>query len=102
MTVPGRNEARTGLRMMPTFPRSSLKFRKAGFPRYGFKAGKSGGAFLSNAMSYASNGLPPPVVHSASLRHVLVLSRGSAVRLCTSVQAAIAALPQGSSLRSGL
>jgi len=45
--LPGRNEARTGLRMMPTFPRSSLKFRKAGFPRYGFKAGMSGGAFPS-------------------------------------------------------
>jgi hypothetical protein len=28
----GRIEARTGLRMMPTFPRPSLSFRKAGFP----------------------------------------------------------------------
>jgi hypothetical protein len=27
--------ARTGLRMMPTFPRSPLTFRKASFPRYG-------------------------------------------------------------------
>ena len=32
-------EARTGLRMMPTFPRPSLSFRTAGFPRYGWKAG---------------------------------------------------------------
>jgi hypothetical protein len=32
-------------RMMPTFPSSSLKFRTAGFPRYGFKAGISGVAF---------------------------------------------------------
>ena len=31
----GRIEARTGLRMMPTFPRSPLTFRKASFPRYG-------------------------------------------------------------------
>ena len=31
----GRIEARTGLRMMPTFPRSPLTFRTAGFPRYG-------------------------------------------------------------------
>ena len=31
--------ARTGLRMMPTFPSSPLKFRTASFPRYGFKAG---------------------------------------------------------------
>jgi hypothetical protein len=33
----GRIEARTGLRMMPTFPRPPLRFRKAGFPRYGSK-----------------------------------------------------------------
>jgi len=33
--------ARTGLRMMPTFPSPPLKFRTAGFPRYGFKAGLS-------------------------------------------------------------
>jgi hypothetical protein len=30
--------ARTGLRMMPTFPSSPLKSRTAGFPQYGFKA----------------------------------------------------------------
>jgi hypothetical protein len=30
--VPGRTMARTGLRMMPTSPSSSLKFRTAGFP----------------------------------------------------------------------
>ena len=35
----GRTMARTGLRMMPTFPRPSLSFRTAGFPRYGWKAG---------------------------------------------------------------
>src|SRR5450756_2594195 len=35
------NPARTGLRMMPTFPRSSLSFRTAGFPQYGWKAGKA-------------------------------------------------------------
>src|ERR1039458_5558085 len=38
----GRIEARTGLRMMPTFPRSPLSFRTAGFPQYGWKAGISG------------------------------------------------------------
>jgi hypothetical protein len=43
--LPGRAMARTGLRMMPTFPSLPLKFRKAGFPRYGFKAGGSGRAF---------------------------------------------------------
>ena len=41
----GRIEARSGLRMMPTFPRSPLSFRTAGFPRYGWKAGFSDGAF---------------------------------------------------------
>ena len=43
----GRIEARTGLRMMPTSPRSPLSFRTAGFPQYGWKAGLSGGAFPS-------------------------------------------------------
>ena len=37
--------ARTRLRMMLTSPSLPLKFRRAGFPRYGFKAGISGGAF---------------------------------------------------------
>src|SRR2546421_12410499 len=41
----GMIEARTGLRMMPTSPRSPLSFRTAGFPRYGWKAGLSDGAF---------------------------------------------------------
>ena len=36
---------------MPTFPPLSLKFRKAGFPRYGFKAGVSDSAFPSTASS---------------------------------------------------
>ena len=41
----GKAMARTGLRMMPTFPLPPLKFRTAGFPRYGFKAGLSDAAF---------------------------------------------------------
>ena len=41
----GRIEARTGLRMMPTSPRSPLSFRTAGFPQYGWKDGVSDGAF---------------------------------------------------------
>ena len=41
----GKAMARTGLRMMPTFPLPPLKFRTAGFPRYGFKAGLSNEAF---------------------------------------------------------
>jgi hypothetical protein len=34
--------------MMPTFPLPPLKFRTAGFPRYGFKAGVSDEAFPAN------------------------------------------------------
>jgi len=41
----GRTMARTGLRMMPTFPSSPLRFRTVGFPQYGSKAGLSDGAF---------------------------------------------------------
>jgi hypothetical protein len=37
----GRTMTRTRLRMEPTFPSSPLRFRTAGFPRYGFKAGLS-------------------------------------------------------------
>ena len=44
----GKAMARTGLRMMPTFPLPPLKFRTAGFPRYGFKAGISDAAFPAN------------------------------------------------------
>ena len=41
----GKAMARTGLRMMPTFPLPPLKFRTAGFPQYGFKAEISDEAF---------------------------------------------------------
>ena len=34
--------------MMPTFPRSPLSFRTAGFPQYGWKAGFPSGAFLDH------------------------------------------------------
>ena len=47
----GRAMARSGLRMMPTFPLPSLKFRTAGFPQYGFKAGRSDRAFPFYASS---------------------------------------------------
>ena len=65
----GRTMARTGLRMMPTFPSSPLRFRKAGFPRYGSKAGLSDRAFpdrasvkLAPSMPVAWSGLPPSFV----------------------------------------
>src|SRR6266498_2193545 len=56
--------------MMPTFPRSPLSFRTAGFPRYGCKADISDGAFpelrqLKTAPSIHRQmfGLRPPFVH---------------------------------------
>jgi len=58
--------ARSGLRMMPTFPLLSLKFRTAGFPQYGFKAGWSDKAFPCDA-TLASNSLPASFVLPASL-----------------------------------
>src|SRR5216683_3051174 len=63
-------EARSGLRMMPTFPRSPLSFRTVGFPQYGWRAGCSGGAFpdvmkLKPApdMRDMTASLHPPFVH---------------------------------------
>lgn len=47
--------------MMPTFPLPSLKFRTAGFPQYGFKAGMSDKAFSSNA-ALAALSLPSSFV----------------------------------------
>jgi len=53
--------ALTGLRMMPTFPSPSLKFRTAGFPQYGFKDGISDGTFLQ----YGKVKLAPSIPSSA-------------------------------------
>ena len=52
--------ARTGLRMMPTSPSPSLKFRTAGFPRYGFKASLSGRAFPVDSTVKPAPGMPAP------------------------------------------
>src|SRR6266571_5108592 len=64
----GRTMARTGLRMMPTFPSSSLKFRTAGFPQYGFKAGlQVGPSSPDTDISYPSSLLPPFVLAVVSI-----------------------------------
>ena len=55
--------------MMPTFPRSPLKFRKAGFPRYGFKAGRSDGTF-------------PATPNPSAVRFVSTLCASRCHRLC--------------------
>ena len=54
----GRTMARTGLRMMPTFPSPPLKFRTAGFPQYGFKASLSGRAFPNASAVKPAPGMP--------------------------------------------
>jgi hypothetical protein len=104
----GRAMARTGLRMMPTFPSSPLRCRTAGFPQYGSKAGLSGGAFPSGApvkpapgIPVASCGLHPSFVSSVADPGI-PLSVGQVARLDTAMRAAFAALPRGPSLRSGL
>ena len=92
---PGRAVARTRLRMMLTSPPLSLKFRKAGFPRYGFKAGISDGAFLSTtwctrrAVCVRPSCTPLPVTSYSRSE-----SR-DAVRRCASVRADSLLYPRG-------
>jgi hypothetical protein len=83
---------------MPTFPLPSLKFRTAGFPQYGFKAGRSDRAFPFYASSrrtvcHCPSCSPLP---SSDPRSV----PGDGARWSSSVRTASAALPQGPSLRS--
>ena len=92
--------ARTGLRMMPTSPSSPLKFRTAGFPRYGFKAGLSGGAcprgvHVSRRLVCVHPSCPPLANRESPF------CAGEVARMSTAVRA-FTALPQGPSLRSRL
>ena len=79
--------ARTGLRMMPTFPSPPLKFRTAGFPRYGFKAGLSDEAFPANRFAIVLRAL---YCHRDSLLCVRVDALAS-----TSVRAVLPLYPRG-------
>jgi hypothetical protein len=87
--------------MMPTSPSSPLKFRTAGFPRDGFKAGLSGGAFPRGV--HVSRRLVcvhpscPPLAH----RESPFCAGGRCAREHRRASDC-AALPQGPSLRSGL
>ena len=78
--------------MMLTFPSSPLSFRTVGFPQSGWKAGISDGAFPSTANSSRRAVCHPPFVHLAASNVVPRSESRDAVRLCTTVQAAIAAV----------
>jgi hypothetical protein len=81
--------------MMPTFPPLSLKFRKAGFPRYGFKAGMSDSAFPPTAKLSRRVVCRRP---SCTPLPVTLLPRSesrNAVRWCTSVRAVLLLYPRG-------
>ena len=86
--------------MMPTFPSSPLKFRTAGFPRYGFKAGLSGGAFPrgghGSRRMVCVHPSCPPLADAES-----PFCAGGVARVNTAMRAVCTALPQGPSLRSG-
>jgi len=86
---------------MPTFPSPPLKFRTAGFPQYGFKAGlraaPSRAVFrLSRLPAYPlrAYGLRPSFVSSGANSR-LPLCVGQVTRLDTAMRAAFAALPGG-------
>ncbi len=60
--------ARTGLRMMPTFPSAPLKFRTVSFPQYGFKAGfQLEPSSWDTNITYPASLLPPFVFAIASM-----------------------------------
>jgi hypothetical protein len=90
----GKAMARTGLRMMPTFPLPPLKFRTAGFPQYGFKAGLSDATFPASWFAI--------VLRALRCHHGSLLCVRDDALVSTSVRAGHPALPQGPSLRSGL
>src|SRR5437879_4589096 len=83
----GKAMARTGLRMMPTFPLPPLKFRTAGFPRYGFKAGLSDEAFPANWLAIVLRAL-------GCQRDSLLCVRDDAL-ISTSVRADLPLYPRG-------
>jgi hypothetical protein len=88
----GRIEARIGLRMMPTFPRSPLSFRTASFPQYGCKAGYLSGAFLGDRrlkpapdIRRPPSSLHPPFVHFV-VATVVRSESGLRTRSCTAMR----------------
>ena len=103
----GRIEARSGLRMMPTFPRSSLSFRTAGFPQYGWKVGFPSGAFLDRrqlkpapGIRCPSSSLHPPFVH-LGVNAVIPHCVGPQTRLRTAMEGYYSSTPRGPRSGSG-
>ena len=92
--------ARTGLRMMPTFPSPPLRFRTAGFPQYGSKAGISDGAFPRGAAYRVTQFA---TVLRATRGSVLILDRcrGHLLGEAPPFERLAPSLPQGPSLRVG-
>ena len=85
--------------MMPTFPRSPLSFRTAGFPQYGWKAGFPSGAFLDDqrfkpapGMRRPTSSLHPPFVRLV-VSTVVPLCVGSPTRLRTAVEGHYSSAP---------
>ena len=101
--------ARTGLRMMPTFPSPSLKCRTSGFPQYGFKASLSGRACPTDITVKPAPGMPAP---STSLPRPFARFRaGGATWHCVQItprlhgplcERPLPLYPRGPWLRSGL
>src|SRR5205823_2368968 len=92
--------ARTGLRMMPTFPSSPLKFRTVSFPQYGFKADFQTVPFSPSAsLPHPSSLLPPFVLAAFSVSSPLGV--GDAALLKHHHASGSSTLPQGPSLRCG-
>jgi hypothetical protein len=69
--------ARIGLRMMPPFPSSPLRFRTAGFPQYGSKVGLSDRAFPDPASVKLAPSIPVAWIRFASTLRALRCSMGS-------------------------
>jgi len=69
--------ARTGLRMMPTFPWSSLKFRTVGFPSVRLQGWHIRPDLPGDCEFFASYSLPPPFVHPLAAALYPVLSPGT-------------------------
>src|SRR2546426_12578851 len=69
----GRIEARTGLRMMPTSPRSPLSFRTAGFSRYGWEGGLFDGGL---PIKWPTLGFSRPAPVSVLVASIPLVPRG--------------------------